>query len=59
MLIGIFLVITWIVLLVRYPSKALPISGAALFSLALVALGDLDGHPRSAPPGALGNAHRL
>ena len=38
MLIGIFLVITWIVLLVRYPSKALPISGAALFSLALVAL---------------------
>jgi len=38
MFIGIFLVLTWFVLLIRYPSKALPISGAALFSLALVAL---------------------
>lgn len=38
MLIGIFLIISWIILLIRYPSKALPISGAAVFALALLAL---------------------
>jgi len=38
MLIGALLILTWLVLLVRYPKKALPISLAALFGLALVAL---------------------
>ncbi|CAD5107797.1 multidrug transporter [Zestomonas carbonaria] len=36
MLIGILLVLTWLVLLIRYPAKALPISGAALIGLMLV-----------------------
>jgi hypothetical protein len=38
MFIGIFLIITWLVLLVRYPAKAFPISLAALFGLSLVGL---------------------
>ncbi|RJG10347.1 multidrug transporter [Pseudomonas cavernicola] len=38
MLIGALLVLTWLILLVRYPAKALPVSLAALFGLALVAV---------------------
>ncbi|KMM85906.1 hypothetical protein SAMN04490203_3738 [Pseudomonas taetrolens] len=37
MFIGILLIITWLVLLLRYPSKALPVSMAALLGLAIVA----------------------
>lgn len=36
MLFGLLLIVTWIVLLLRYPSHALPISAAALVGLALV-----------------------
>lgn len=39
MLIGALLTFTWLVLLVRYPARALPISLAALLGLGLVALG--------------------
>ncbi|MGH8438570.1 MAG: multidrug transporter [Pseudomonas sp.] len=38
MIIGALLVLTWLVLLLRYPAKALPISLSALFGLGLVAL---------------------
>lgn len=38
MFIGVLLIITWLILLVRYPAKALPVSMAALFGLGLVAL---------------------
>ncbi|NBA93380.1 multidrug transporter [Pseudomonas sp. R5(2019)] len=38
MFIGVLLILTWLVLLLRYPSKALPVSMAALFGLGLVAL---------------------
>ncbi|MGH8354026.1 MAG: multidrug transporter [Pseudomonas sp.] len=38
MLIGSLLILTWLVLLLRYPSKALPVSFAALCGLALAAL---------------------
>ena len=38
MFIGVALIITWLVLLLRYPSKALPVSLAALCGLGLVAL---------------------
>ncbi|PYG81996.1 MULTISPECIES: multidrug transporter [unclassified Pseudomonas] len=38
MLIGAFLILTWLVLLLRYPVKALPISMAAVCGLGLVAL---------------------
>ena len=37
MLIGILLILTWLVLLLRYPRKALPISAAAVLGLLLVA----------------------
>jgi hypothetical protein len=37
MLIGALLVVTWLVLLVRYPARALPVSFAALLGLALLA----------------------
>ena len=37
MLIGVLLIITWLVLLLRYPAKALPVSLAAVFGLAVVA----------------------
>ena len=37
MLIGVLLIITWLVLLLRYPTKALPVSMAALAGLAIVA----------------------
>lgn len=37
MLIGAILLLSWLILLLRYPSKALPISLAALTGLALVA----------------------
>jgi hypothetical protein len=37
MLIGVFLLLTWLILLLRYPSRALPISMAALLGLGLVA----------------------
>ena len=37
MLIGVLLIITWLVLLLRYPSKALPVSLAAVAGLAIVA----------------------
>ncbi|MFU0822226.1 multidrug transporter [Pseudomonas lundensis] len=37
MLIGVLLIITWLVLLLRYPSKALPVSLAAVAGLAVVA----------------------
>jgi hypothetical protein len=37
MLIGVLLVITWLILLLRYPAKALPISLAAFVGLGLVA----------------------
>ena len=37
MIIGVFLLLTWLILLIRYPSKALPISLAALLGLGLVA----------------------
>ena len=37
MFIGVLLVITWLVLLLRYPAKALPISLAAVLGLAIVA----------------------
>ncbi|ERI52808.1 multidrug transporter [Pseudomonas sp. AOB-7] len=37
MLIGVLLVVSWLILLIRYPLKALPISMAALAGLALVA----------------------
>ena len=38
MIIGAFLILTWLVLLLRYPAKALPISLAAVLGLGLVAL---------------------
>ncbi|MFJ1336588.1 multidrug transporter [Pseudomonas caricapapayae] len=38
MIIGALLVLTWLVLLLRYPAKALPISLAAIFGLGMVAL---------------------
>jgi len=38
MFIGVLLILTWLVLLLRYPAKALPISAAALLGLGLVAL---------------------
>jgi len=38
MLIGVLLILTWLVLLLRYPAKALPISMAALLGLGLVGL---------------------
>ena len=38
MLIGFLLIITWLILLLRYPAKALPVSMAALIGLALVAV---------------------
>ena len=37
MLIGVLLIITWLVLLLRYPAKALPVSLAAVAGLAIVA----------------------
>ena len=37
MFIGVLLVITWLILLLRYPSKALPVSVAAAIGLGLVA----------------------
>ena len=37
MFIGVLLVITWLILLLRYPAKALPVSVAAAVGLALVA----------------------
>lgn len=37
MLIGVLLVITWLILLLRYPAKALPVSLAAFVGLGLVA----------------------
>ena len=37
MFIGVLLIITWLVLLLRYPSKALPVSLAAALGLGLVA----------------------
>ncbi len=37
MLIGGLLIITWLILLLRYPAKALPVSMAALLGLGLVA----------------------
>jgi hypothetical protein len=37
MLIGAILILSWLILLIRYPSKALPISLGALIGLALVA----------------------
>lgn len=39
MIIGALLILTWLVLLLRYPGKALPISLAAVCGLGLVALG--------------------
>ena len=38
MIIGAVLILTWLVLLLRYPAKALPISLAAVCGLGLVAL---------------------
>jgi len=38
MIIGALLILTWLVLLLRYPAKALPISLAAMLGLGLVAL---------------------
>jgi hypothetical protein len=38
MFIGIALILTWLVLLLRYPAKALPVSLAAVIGLGLVAL---------------------
>ena len=38
MLIGALLILTWLVLLLRYPAKALPISLSAVLGLGLVAL---------------------
>lgn len=38
MIIGALLILTWLVLLLRYPAKALPISLAAVGGLGLVAL---------------------
>ena len=38
MFIGALLILTWLILLLRYPAKALPISLSALFGLSLVAL---------------------
>ncbi|MBF8781821.1 multidrug transporter [Pseudomonas fulva] len=38
MLIGALLILTWLVLLLRYPAKALPVSLAAVCGLGLVAL---------------------
>lgn len=37
MFIGVLLIITWLILLLRYPAKALPVSLAAACGLALVA----------------------
>lgn len=37
MFIGVLLIITWLVLLLRYPSKALPVSLAAFIGLCIVA----------------------
>ena len=36
--IGVLLIITWLVLLLRYPAKALPVSLAAAVGLGLVAV---------------------
>ncbi|WP_300725790.1 multidrug transporter [Pseudomonas sp.] len=36
MIIGALLIITWLILLLRYPAKALPVSMAALIGLAIV-----------------------
>ena len=38
MFIGVLLVITWLILLLRYPAKALPVSLAAALGLGLVAI---------------------
>lgn len=38
MIIGALLILTWLVLLIRYPAKALPISLAAVLGLGLIAL---------------------
>lgn len=38
MLIGTILILTWLILLLRYPAKALPLSLAAVLGLALIAL---------------------
>ncbi|EJM25822.1 MULTISPECIES: hypothetical protein [Pseudomonas] len=38
MFIGVLLVITWLILLLRYPAKALPVSMAAAVGLGLVAM---------------------
>lgn len=38
MFIGVLLVITWLILLLRYPAKALPVSMAAVVGLGLVAM---------------------
>lgn len=37
MLFGVLLVLTWLVLLIRYPQKALPVSLVALASIGLLA----------------------
>ena len=36
MFFGILLIVTWVILLLRYPARALPISAAALVGLGLV-----------------------
>ena len=38
MFIGVLLVITWLILLLRYPTKALPVSVAAAIGLGVVAM---------------------
>ena len=47
MFIGVLLVITWLILLLRYPAKAFPVSVAAAVGLGAGGhVGDLAGQPR-------------
>ena len=67
MLIGALLILTWLVLLIRYPLRAVPISLGAVLGLALVAgwvlwqehREDLDLHVRVVVGGCEGTRARL
>ena len=55
MFIGILLVITWLILLLRYPAKALPVSVAAAIGLGFVAMCALTMLPNNVRPTVLCN----
>ena len=52
MFIGVLLVITWLVLLLRYPAKALPVSVAAALGWSGCGVGGVAGQPRDQTTGA-------